>query len=243
VASVKANKSGPNGPNRAPVVTADRLTIVNMTLRSIVQTAFGIRQDDIVGAPRWMDVDRFDIVAKAEKPVSPDEMRLLLRNLLAERFKLSTHTEKKATSAYALVLARADGRLGPNLRPAARDCASLRADPPDRDPDPCGMLTSATSLMTGRLAVRGFDLSMLGRLSPEVERPIVNKTGLTGVFDWELTWTPQPRLRTAQQNANVDPNGPSVFTALQEQLGLRLDSQQEEREFLVIDRVEPPTEN
>jgi uncharacterized protein (TIGR03435 family) len=243
VASVKVNKSGPNSGGRAPVVAGDRLTIVNMTLRAIVQTAYGIGQDDIVGAPRWMDVDRFDIAAKSDKPVSADEMRLLLRNLLADRFKLTTHTEKKTTPVYALVLARADGRLGPNLRPATLDCASLRADPPARDPDPCGMLTFARALMMGRMAVRGFDLSMLGRLSAEVERPIVNKTGLVGVFDWELTWTPQSRLRTPVQSANVDQNGPSIFTALQEQLGLKLESQRDERDVLVIEKVEQPTEN
>jgi uncharacterized protein (TIGR03435 family) len=243
VASVKVNKSGPTG-GRAPVVAGDRLTIVNMTLRAIVQTAYGIGRDDIAGAPRWMDVDHFDIVAKAEKPVSADEMRLLLRNLLADRFTLVTHTEKKTTPVYALVLARADGRLGPNLRPATRDCASLRADPPGRDPDPCGMLTSVTASVTGRMAVRGFDLSMLGRLAAEVERPIVDRTGLKGIFDWELTWTPQnPRLRTPVQSATVDPNGPSIFTALQEQLGLKLESQQDERDVLVIDKVEQPTEN
>jgi uncharacterized protein (TIGR03435 family) len=237
VASVRVNKSDRGGGSGFNGLPGERLTIVNMTLRSILLAAYGMPSNQIVGGPGWVEADRFDIAAKAEKPVSADQLRLMLRSLLAERFKLAVHIEKRATPVYALVLARQDGKLGPNLRQAAGTCE------PARDPEQCGMKTYASALVTGQMAVRGLDLSTLRILERDAGRPIVDRTGLTGAFDWELTWTLQPRLLTPVNSITVDPNGPSVFTALQEQLGLKLDSQQEAREFLVIDHVEQPTEN
>src|SRR6185503_18225879 len=114
----------------------------------------------IVGGPSWIDTDRFDITAKAAAPTSPAQLTLMLRTLLADRFKLAAHTEMRDDSIYALVMARSDGRLGPNLHPAAADCATLRAAAPaggaqPNGSSPCGNLGG---IPPGTMIVRGVPL-------------------------------------------------------------------------------------
>jgi uncharacterized protein (TIGR03435 family) len=112
---------------------------------------------------------------------------------------------------------------------------------------PCGLRTFANALMTGRMSVRGFGLDqILGLLSRDAGRKVVDKTGLTGTFDFDLTWTPQVFLQGSfdrERFPSIDADGPSIFTAVQEQLGLKLESIKGSVEFLVIDHVEPPTPN
>jgi uncharacterized protein (TIGR03435 family) len=247
VASVKLNKSGPTALQRVLAAPGDRVTINNVSLRILVQVAYRLSAEQITSGPSWMDEDRFDIIAKAEAPSTVDQLRLMLQSLLRERFKLAVHMQQKSTETYALVMARGDGKLGSNLRPALRDCAALRASATTGDIDPCGSRTLANALITGRIGVRGVDLnSLTGILSRDAGRPIVNNTGLTGAFDVELAWTPQQFLRgpfNRERFPNVDPNGPSIFTAVQEQLGLKLESQRGAVEVLVIDAVDHPTED
>ena len=248
VASVKPNASGASLQSY-DFRPGDRVTIVNLSLRALIRFAYRpIDAARIVGGPSWIDNDRFDITAKAAAPTSPAQLTLMLRTLLADRFQLAAHTETRDDSIYALVIARSDGRLGPNLHPAAADCATLRATAPagwaqPNGSNPCGNLGG---IPPGAMIVRGVPLIQLGVLAGEVGRKIVDKTGLTGNFDWDLTWTPQAsqeRPFDRQRFPTVDPDGPSIFTALQEQLGLKLESQRDMSEFLVIDGVERPSED
>ena len=253
VASIKSNKSGPQAVQRVSMQAGDRVSMTNVPLRTLVQVAYP-GMSDITGGPHWMgvagpnlDADRFDLVAKAEAPATLAQLQGMLQTLLADRFKLVVHTQTKRVPVYALVLARADGRLGPNLDAAAADCASLRARP-DAPRDPCGIGTLANSAF-GRLSVHGMTMKDLAQaVQRDVGRKTVDKTDLTGFFDFDLKWTPQIFLQDRSAAGNfpsqaIDPDGPSIFIALQEQLGLKLDSQQGEVTVLVIDHVEHPTEN
>jgi uncharacterized protein (TIGR03435 family) len=256
VASVKQNKAGPGSPQRIGFVAGDRVSFTNVILLALIQTAYDTAE--IIGGPDWIgkqgqpnwDVDRFDVAAKASAPASRDELKAMLRMLLAERFKLVAHTEARSEPVWALVLARRDGRLGSHLRAARASCAELRAGWQPKtpgEPDPCGTRSFATALMTGHMDVHGLALDQLGILAMDAgRRPVVNKTGLTGFFDWDLTWTPQRFLQGGVDRdrfPDINPDGPSVFTALEEQLGLKLESQKGESTVLVIDHVERPSEN
>jgi uncharacterized protein (TIGR03435 family) len=265
VASVKANKSGDNriGIGFAP---GGRFRATNVPLRELISAAYGTPQPlaafQITGGPKWMDSDRFDIVAKAPGDPQPGPngppaaMFAMLRNLLAERFQLRVHRETKEVPIYSLVLARADGKLGPQLRPTATDCAALMAaargrgaPPPPPAPGervPCGM-----RMFPGNLSGGSSSMAQLTNvLARFVNRTVVDKTGLTGNYDLVLHWTPDqmPQGRGdappgAPALPAIDPNGPSIFTAVQEQLGLKLDSARGPVDVLVIDRVEHPTED
>jgi bla regulator protein blaR1 len=254
VASVKQNKAGPDSIRRVGIQPGDRVTLTNVTLRTLIQVAYP-GMSEIIGGPKWIgsagpsfDADRFDVNAKAAAPASRDQLQTMLRSLLTDRFKLTVHTETRQAPIYALVLARRDGRLGPSLHPATADCPTLRAQATQSpgDADPCGQRSFANALITGRMSVRGFSLDTLGLLRGDVGRPVENNTGLTGMFDWDLTWTPQVFLqRTFDHDRfpTIDPDGPAIFTALEEQLGLKLESQKAGEPVLVIDRVEHPTED
>lgn len=255
VASVKLNKSGPNSLQRVGFSAGDRVTFINVPLFAIIQSAYGA--SEIIG-PAWIgkagqpnwDVDRFDVVAKAEAPSTRAQLQTMLRDLLADRFKLVTHTETRTEPIWAIVFAHRDGRPGPKLRPATATCAELRAAWKPREPgepDPCGTRSFVNALMTGTMSVRGYALDQLAMLSMELgRRRVVNQTGLSGAFDWDLTWTPQRCLQgpcDRDRFPNIDPEGPSLTTALQEQLGLKFESQKGDDTVLVIDHVEHPTED
>jgi uncharacterized protein (TIGR03435 family) len=257
VASVTPNKSGDPGASFGGR-PGGQLVVRNNTLRNIIRNTYGLQEFQIVGGPEWINSDRFDIVAKAaddapEARISNDapqaRMLLMVRTLLADRFKLAVHTETREIPIYALVMARSDGRPGPQLRPAAVDCAAMLAAargggaPLPRAPAGerpiCGMQTAPGRMMAG-----GYALPDVARnLSPFTGRIVVDKTGLSGTFDLDLAWTPD-QIPTGPRPPGApafDPNGPSLFTAVQEQLGLKLDSQRGPVEVLVIDRAERPT--
>jgi uncharacterized protein (TIGR03435 family) len=252
VASVKANNSG-DGPNRLQLQPGGRITAENMLLRNLIRFAFQVQDFQLVGAPDWVDKERFDIVAKAEHDIVPGPPgtigpgQLMLRSLLADRFKLAIHQEKRDLPIYALVLARSDGRLGPQLQRSAADCTAIMnaargrgGPPPAASGRPqCGMRVSPGTILGG-----GFPLSQLiTTLSQFAQRTVVDRTGLTGDFDLELHWTPEqlPTLPPGAPLPPIDPNGPSLFTAIQEQLGLKLESTKDSVEVLVIDQIERPS--
>jgi len=257
VASVKPNKSGENfiSFRNQP---GGRFSISNAPLREIIRFAYQLQNFQIVGAPEWAASDRFDVVAKAEGDVPPappgsvGPMQIMVRNLLAERFGLKVRNESREMPRYDLVLARSDGRLGPQLSPSTTDCqaifaAARRGGGPPAPPAPgerpqCGM-----RIGPGVLSAGAFPLSQLATaLSPMVQRIVIDRTGLTGAFDAELKWTPDqlpqgPAPPGAPPLPSIDPNGPSIFTALQEQLGLKLESVRGPVDVLVIESVSQPT--
>jgi uncharacterized protein (TIGR03435 family) len=245
VASVKPNLSGPQSRSTIQTV-GDRFTVVNQPLRRVMQIAYGMDAERIVEGPAWLDSERFDIIAKADAPIQNIlRARPMLRTLLQERFGVVTHTEQRATPVYLLVLARSDGRLGPDLRPTSTSCAMLLASmPPTQQRDPCGVQGSQ-ALTRGRLAWRGFPLEEYASIfKVDAGRPVLNRTGLTGLFDGELNWTLQIFLRSdvpRERFPDVDFTGPSIFTALPEQWGLKLEARNEPIDILVVDHVDHPS--
>ena len=265
VASVKANKSGDNriGIGFPP---GGRFRATNAPLRELIAIAYGTPQPlpafQISGGPKWIESERFDIVAKAAGDPRPgpdgppSQMVVMLQGLLAERFHLVVHRETKEMPIYALVLARSDGKLGAQLRPTATDCAALMASmrarggppapPAPGEPVPCGM-----RMFPGKLVAGSSSMAQLTNvLARFVSRTVVDRTGLTGNYDLDLQWTPDqmPQGRGdpppgAPPLPAIDPNGPSLFTALQEQLGVKLESIKGPVDVLVIDHAEQPTED
>ena len=242
VASVKPNMSGPTSMLWA--YRGRRFTARYATAKALIHNAYGeqehsLADSQISGGPDWLDSDRFDVEATASaipdspRGTYPPPVLAMLRSLLEERFHLQTHVETKERPIFALVLARSDGTLGPKLRRRTTDCAADRR--------PC-----VRSIGPGTLMVRGATMtniiSALPILVPGLNRLVVDKTGLAGQFDVDLTWS----LEAARDALGVpfsqrDPNAPSVFTALQEQLGLKLESTKGPVDILVIDHVEHPT--
>jgi uncharacterized protein (TIGR03435 family) len=213
VASVKPN---PSGSGHSDIdVDGNLLRMNNVTLKACITWAFRMTDSQVYG-PDWLGSERFDIVAKAEAGKPQPEM---LASVLAERFKLAVHRETKELTIYALVVAK----NGPKLK---------KVDPGEDD----------TTSRRGHLTATRVSMSGLARFlaGPNVRlgRPVVDKTGLDGVFDFNLDWSPEGSQEKAADAL------PSIFIALQEQLGLKLDAQKGPVEVLVVDHVEKiPTEN
>ena len=246
VASIKPNKSDSNHVNITPQ-PGGRFTATNVSVMDLVAIAYGTSgpfpRSGIINGPSWMSRDRFDIVAKADGHPTQVEFSRMLRPLLAERFRLAVHTETRERPIYTLTLARKDGSLGPGLRPSSLSCVGPR----EALPAGCEMLS-----VPGALKARGTQIAALTRLLTgwvEDHREVRDQTGLAGAFDMEMRWTPDrppaippdasPELRQAL--LSVDPNGPSLLTALQEQLGLKLVASKDPSDVLVIDHVEHPS--
>ena len=222
VASVKPNNSGSQNSNME-LHPGGRVTGTNVALGGLLRTVFNLQPHQLVNAPEWIDTARFDIEAKPDREYSTREDALapellaMFRNLFADRFRLLAHREMRDAAVYALVKARSDESLGPQMRRSTVDCEAVR----------CRISTNA-----GRIVGTGTTISeLMRRLSPTLGRPVVDRTGLTGPFDLELKWSPD----------QTDTTGPSLFTAIQEQLGLKLESQRAPVDVLVIDRLERPT--
>ena len=255
-ASIRPNKSGDFSQfiRRQP---GGRMTVTNMPLRQLITFAFQLQQQQLVGGPSWIANDRFDIVAKMEgdpAPVAPgagpDPLMLAMRTLLTERFKLVTHKETRDLEVYALTVARTDGKLGAAIKPSTTDCEALMAGrrgggPPPPPPDPNGPVVCGLRGSFGRIQMGGFLVSEFARsLQGLAGRLVLDRTGLKGPYDLELSFAqdrPNGPLPPGVEVPPADPNAPNVFTALQEQLGLKLESTKAPIEVLVIDSIEQPT--
>jgi uncharacterized protein (TIGR03435 family) len=250
VVSVKPNKSD-SGMIRV-MSKPDGYSATNISLKMLVQGAYGIREDLISGAPSWADSARFDIDAKvagsdvdALKKLSPEQRRLVLQPLLADRFKLKVHTETKQLPVYELVLAKGGSKLK-EANPGDTYAKGIKG------PDGVGR-GGMMRVGRGQLTAQAVPMTSLANLlSQQLHRTVIDKTGLTGKYDLELNWTPDqgsdPMFKGTdgspqRADAAPDTSGPSIFTALQEQLGLKLQSAKGPVETLVIDHVEMPSEN
>ena len=254
-ASVKPNRSG-DLVIKLDFPGPDRVTATNVPLRELIRFAYDVEDARLQGGPDWIRSERFDIVAKSDHGLGlwgpsgpPAEALTMLRALLSERFALTTHRETRTLPVYALVRASENGQLGPELRRSSLDCEAAtpgqpRQPPPTSDParPTCGM-----RIGPGQMVVGGTPVSQLTTvLSQFVQRLVIDRTELRGPFDLHLSWTPErllppgPPPPGAPPLPPVDPNGPSIFAALQEQLGLKLEPQQAPLEVVVIDRVERP---
>jgi uncharacterized protein (TIGR03435 family) len=243
VASIKLNKTG--DPQSVPQLQpGGRMTLTNRTLRYLVEFAYSsiespLHDLQILGGPDWVDRARFDITAKMEVNPPPGREnanlpRMMLRTLLAERFQLKLRTESRELPVYALVLARPESRLGPGLRPRQDSCEGSipRPGSPDLKGDRplCGYLRAGQ----GTLNYRGVSISSMLRPSAlgGLDRIVIDQTRLQGLFDIDLTWAVDP-------GASAD--APSIFTAVQEQLGLKLNPTRASVEVLVIQDAQLPT--
>ena len=250
VASVKPNTSGDGRVLMSPQ-PGGRLNLVNVPLRLMIRYAYRVQDFQVVGGPDWLSTARFDVVAKAEggNP-SQEDLQLMLRSLLADRFKLVVRPDKREMPTYSLVPARADGKTAAQLRKSDANCGPATA--PSAPPAP-GQLPSCGSMLGfGNLKARGSTMAALAStLSTFAGRIVVDRTGLAGGYDVDLNWTPDQIPRPAgggdqpvQVNGvTVDPNGPSLFTALQEQLGLKLESTKGQVDVLVVAHAEKPAED
>jgi uncharacterized protein (TIGR03435 family) len=254
VASVKQNTSGDTNGMLRPSA-GGRIDAVNMPLRQLIAFAYNLPPFRLLGAPDWTSTARYDIVAKL--PVDPasatsgrdplQDVRDAVRALLIDRFRVVAHQETRELDIYALVLARAGGRPSTAVKPSTVDCAAAAlaarnggAPPPPSASEPvfCGVRMSP-----GRIQVGGMPLAMFAPgLSGQVGRVVIDRTGLDGNWDFELTFTPAGVSADTPSNAaSAVGDSPSIFTALQEQLGLKLESTKGPVDVTVIDRVERPT--
>jgi uncharacterized protein (TIGR03435 family) len=226
-----------------------RFTTMNIPVVMLIRTAYGLQNDQVVGGPDWIRTEGFNITAKAPDGTPVTAMGPMIESLLADRFQLTFHREKRELPVYALVKARSDGSLGPRMtpNPCVWDFTKPPAPPKPGEPQ-CGNISEGF----GRMTLNAMPVPVfLQYLAPKLNRVVVDRSGLTGNFDIELQWTPdqlpaRPPGAPADQpirvnGVEIDPNGPSLFTALQEQLGLKLDGARAPVEVLVIDRVERPT--
>jgi uncharacterized protein (TIGR03435 family) len=225
------------------------LTVTRMFIGNLIARAYApIIRFDIVGLPDWASRDFYDVSATSPLSSPTAQQRTaMLRAMLADRFRLLAHTERRELPSYDLVLDRKDGRLGPGLAPLDLDCeavlaarreAAATSPPPEIDsdkPPPCTLVGSLNAIR-GDVAISVLAQMLLGPTG----RHVVDKTGLRGTYRINLTY----ELANVALGAVAPPeNALSVFTAVREQLGLRLEPSRAERDVLVIDRLERPTEN
>jgi bla regulator protein blaR1 len=233
-------------------MTPGRLELVGAPVRMIAGLVLPLRR--VFGWPDGSDTGRYTISAKMPEGAPQAAMQVAIRNLLKDRFKLVTHQETRELPIYNLVLARSDGRLGPALKKSSAECQvavseyiqAVREGAPTQAPPPAVARCVSSKLGIGMFTMNGTALGALVNLLPQfVERQVIDRTGLTGVYDVTLKWTPEaiPSLLGLPQPPlpPADPDLPNIFTAVQEQLGLKLEPGRGPVEVVVIDRLEKPT--
>jgi uncharacterized protein (TIGR03435 family) len=202
----------------------------NVTLKTLIAFAYGLQPYQILDGPGWISSDRFDIEATAADPKTPsDRLRVMLQFLFADRFKLAVHRETKLSNVYVLVVAPGGPRIG-----LAADQTSPDLDGPSLPG--AGPGHGAIRVGAGSMIGNAVPLSRFANLlSQRLDRTVIDKTKLTGRFDIRLQWTPDV-------GENSPGEVPAILVAIQEQLGLKLKPGKELVEFLIVDRVEKPSE-
>jgi uncharacterized protein (TIGR03435 family) len=243
--SIKANKSG-DGRSSIGVPSGGRFVGTNAPLALLIDGAYQLGPHQRIGGPDWIDSEGFDIEAKAEGNISAAEMRLMEQTMLADRFGLIAHRETRQLPVYALVVSKA-GTLAP--ADGAKCTAQRAGTPPPSSLPSCGSLMRSPAAgnigvrYTGRSIPIGYLVRLLGGIA---DRVVLNQTGLSGTYDLDLEFVPAHMVAT-QTGPDAGAAGssapPSIFTALQEQLGLELMPQTGPVTVLVIDRAEEPSEN
>jgi uncharacterized protein (TIGR03435 family) len=266
VASVKPSEPGAQAGGIARPVNG-LMRASGVTLRQLVRYAYDIeplqrRDPESVGGPEWIDRDRFDIVARGPADLSLPDSRLLMRALLAERFALQTRIETRELPVYFLVTARNDGRLGSGLRRSEVDCtaysaalaATGRGAIAKQAGPQCGLSSGGAPAVAATLGItntlpRGAQmargtatmaelLTIITR-GPDIDRKIFDRSGLTGTFDVDLNWVPARSGAVVAEPADVL----TIFTAIEEQLGLTLQPARAAIDVVVIAGAQRPTPN
>lgn len=235
VASIKPNHSG-NPIMQFQPGPEGNFTASNCSLRLLIRYAYDMQPFQLVGGPGWVTSDRYDIAAKAAGNPPLPGLQAMLQRLLEDRFQLKYHSETREADGYALVVSK-PGKL--------RESEPGDCPPPSSGPHPpCGGLRNSPGNTFG-YKLTSADLA--GSLAFFLRRFVVDRTGLTGKYDVELEWMPDPDPSSALppdvDRPSVATDRPSIFTALQEQLGLKLEATKGPLRVLVIDHIERPTEN
>lgn len=248
---------------RGSVMANGRFSDPNTNVKSLLLRAYDIKDYQLSGGPSWIETEYFDIEATAGHDATVPELRLMLQSLLAERFGLRSHTETRQAPAYTLSVARADGRLGEGLIPSSAECVKQVEDrangggaPPKRPAGApttpvCGMFVNVSSASGGtKRLMGGVHISdLISTIATEVSAPVVDRTGLTGLFDITLSFTSARRVPVTLSTA--DPNGtaatppvePPIDAAIQQQLGLKVVKSVDPLPVVVIDSVRRPDAN
>jgi uncharacterized protein (TIGR03435 family) len=215
----------------------------NMPAKGWIQIAYGIKDFQIVG-PDWISFEKFDIDAKAGSLSSARQKLLMLQSLLADRFQLTLHRETRESSVYSLVVSRGGLKMKPS-----KDQTLWAGDYPDGSPDGRPLTGGGPrALAPGRFAGDAIPMTMfVNLLAGPLNRPVINKTGLTGRYDIDLHYAPgsgqAPPVETVESAQRDSSSEASLFTAIQEQLGLRLESTKGPVEMLIVDHIERPRAN
>ena len=242
VASIKRNLSG-DLPIRVGPITGGTFRAANIPLQELITMAYRIRDFQLSGAPSWLRSERYDIEGKSGAKAGPDELTAMLKPLLQSRLNLKFHFETKELPVYSLEVTKpgrlieAEGACGPT--------PDGLPDPAKLPNGPCGFLFILPGHVMGQKVAISRFVEALSRLT---DRVVLDHTGLSGKYDVSLAY-PSPGIAAPGPPDGmpplppVDPNGPSLFTALQEQLGLKLESRKGRAEIIVIDHVERPSAN
>jgi uncharacterized protein (TIGR03435 family) len=251
VASVKENRLSRREAIRSPIrlLPSGQFEARYVLLKPLMMVVYGLREYQIVNAPEWVDNERFDIVAKVPVGSDPAHARAMARKLLEDRFGLVAHREKRKFPTYSLSWADDDRRPGPGLRPTSGSC----------DKSVVSTTLPATAPTVGTIRpecerAAGFGIgwiflrrnsisSLLPFLSDEVGRAVIDKTGLTALYDLDLKWSPEVPSGSAASRAGEKDlaGGVSIFAAIREQLSLKLEPSVDEIEVLIVDRLDRPT--
>jgi uncharacterized protein (TIGR03435 family) len=285
VASVKAADAASGGMMMRMMPSS--FEAAGVPLRLLLRQALQKPDYQIIGAPSWVDTERYTVAAKAASGTPQNAMPVMMVNLMKDRFQMTIHMETRELPIFNLVLARGDKRLGPNLKESSAECQATMAErargagvpsapgggpggtgpagggpggpaargalpgtaggPPIFDPNgpiPCGSMRTGP----GMLGAGGRAIAQLVQmLSGSTARPVIDKTGLTGAYDFSLRFAPEPGAfgPFGAPPPGVlpppDPDAPNLYTAVQEQLGLKLENARGPIEVVVIDRLEKPT--
>ena len=248
VASIRQNRS------LSPPLAGFRpngFEAVNATARQLITLAYASDPqnvvDEIIGGPAWLDGERFDVFARgaiADGAVTQTQGRAMLQALLVDRFNLRVHRENRERPVYRLVMAPGDRRGAAGLKRAPLDCGRRADKRPEGTP---GIMYCGIDRAPGRSTGRSMPMRLLAdTLSSRVGRKVIDETGLSGEWDWDLEWSPGPSEPVFPGGITAEPapsDRPSIFAAVQEQLGLRLESGRAPLDVLVIDAIERPSPN
>jgi uncharacterized protein (TIGR03435 family) len=196
---------------------------------------YSVTDYQILGDLPWLESQRFDLEAKAAALTALPQLRLMTQSLLDERFKLKFHRETRELPIYSLTLVKS-GVKGPGLT----DAPNEPCPPPTAETARCGTVSPGMGRIIGQ---RGRISQLADRLSTMLGRTVMDKTGLTGSYDIDLKFAPDPGLQQSPGGPPADPGGPSIFTAIQEQLGLKLQAGKGPVEVIVVDSAEKPDGN
>ena len=215
-------------------------TMRNQPIRSILLFGSPVPVREMEGYPDWVARDTYDIVAKPPAGSTRQQTAAMMRRMLEERFKLRGHVEERERATFGLVLLRSDGRLGPQLTPSTLDCNApvpprTAQDPPAPPATRCGGSFGEDSIVSGGMRI----VDVLPFFSNMAGRPVIDRTGLTGFFALTLRWSPPPAPNAAAPASDF----PEFLTAVQEQLGLKLQPERTTLPVFVVDSIERPSEN